>query len=161
MWPCHSFTFIVAHSVHTYFNSHFFLLLCLSHQEACNKWCCVSICCVWMSYYFFLHACFDWVCKAICHSESSIMSPAIGSHSFEWIKPGQSTGIHSVCLLKSCIHTSKLHDYSYFNQEMSHVPSLSPASQKAVTMDEVYLFKDGTNKFTTPPGKQPNRQFRI
>jgi hypothetical protein len=44
---------------------------------------------------------------------------------------------------------------------MSHVPSLSPASWKAVPMDEVYLFKDGKNKFTPPPGKQPNRQFRI
>jgi hypothetical protein len=44
---------------------------------------------------------------------------------------------------------------------MSHVPSLSPASRKAVTMDEVCLFKDGTNEFTLPPGKQPNRQFRI
>jgi hypothetical protein len=28
-------------------------------------------------------------------------------------------------------------------------------------MDEVYLFKDGINKFTSPPGKQPNRQYRI
>jgi hypothetical protein len=52
-------------------------------------------------------------------------------------------------------------DYSYFNQQMAHIPSLSHASWKAVTMDEVYLFKNGTNKFTLPPGKQPNRQFRI
>jgi hypothetical protein len=28
-------------------------------------------------------------------------------------------------------------------------------------MDKVYLFKDGTNKFTPPPGKKFNRQFRI
>jgi hypothetical protein len=28
-------------------------------------------------------------------------------------------------------------------------------------MDEVYLFRDGTNKFTPPPEKQPNRQFII
>jgi hypothetical protein len=64
-------------------------------------------------------------------------------------------------MLNSCIHKSKLQDYSHFNQKMSHAPSLSPASWKAVTIDEVYLFKDGTNKFTLPPGKQPNRQFRI
>ena len=64
-------------------------------------------------------------------------------------------------MLKSCIHTSKVQDYSYFNQQMAHIPSLSHASWKAVTMDEVYLFKNGTNKFTLPPGKQPNRQFRI
>jgi hypothetical protein len=44
---------------------------------------------------------------------------------------------------------------------MSNIPSLSPASWKAVTMDEVYFFKDGTNKFTQPPGKQPNRQVMI
>ena len=44
---------------------------------------------------------------------------------------------------------------------MSHVPSPSPASQTAVTMDEVYLFKDGPNEFTPPPGKTVNRQFRI
>jgi hypothetical protein len=44
---------------------------------------------------------------------------------------------------------------------MARVPSLSPVSRKAVTMDEVYLFKDGINKFTSPPGKQPNRQYRI
>jgi hypothetical protein len=28
-------------------------------------------------------------------------------------------------------------------------------------MDDVYLFKDGTNEFTLPPGEKPNRQFRI
>jgi hypothetical protein len=28
-------------------------------------------------------------------------------------------------------------------------------------MDEVYLFKDGTNKFIPTPGEKPNRQFRI
>jgi hypothetical protein len=28
-------------------------------------------------------------------------------------------------------------------------------------MDEMYLFKDSTHKFTLPPGKQPNRHFRI
>jgi hypothetical protein len=41
-------------------------------------------------------------------------------------------------------------------------PSLSPASWKTVTMDEVYLFKDGTNKFTPPPGKNPtdNLEFK-
>jgi hypothetical protein len=45
---------------------------------------------------------------------------------------------------------------------MSHAPSLSPATWKAVTsMNEVYLFKDGTNEFTLAPGKEPNIQFRI
>jgi hypothetical protein len=44
---------------------------------------------------------------------------------------------------------------------MSHIPSLSPASWEAVIMDDVYLFKDGTNEFTPPPGEKPNRQFRI
>jgi hypothetical protein len=62
----------------------------------------------WINY-FLLLACFDWVCKAICPSESSIRSPARGSHSFEWIEPGRSTGIGSVWrlsvhMLKSCIH---------------------------------------------------------
>jgi hypothetical protein len=28
-------------------------------------------------------------------------------------------------------------------------------------MDEVYLFKDGASKVTTPPGRKVNRQFRI
>ena len=119
----------------------------------------------WSNY--FLLACFNWVCKKIWPLESSIQLPARGSHSFEWIKPVQSTSIGavwqlSVCMLNSCILSSKLQDYSYFNWQMSHAPpSLSPASQKAVTMDEVYLFKDGTDKFTQPPGKQPNRQYRI
>jgi hypothetical protein len=54
-----------------------------------------------------------------------------------------------------------LQDYSSFNRHVSHFPSLTPAPLKAVTIDEVYLFKNGTNKFTPPPGKQPNRQFRI
>ena len=44
---------------------------------------------------------------------------------------------------------------------MSHIQLLAPASWKAVTMDEVYLFKDGPNDFTPPPGKTVNRQFRI
>jgi hypothetical protein len=44
---------------------------------------------------------------------------------------------------------------------MSHVPSPSPPSWKAVTMDEVCLFKDGPNKFTPQPGRKPNRQYRI
>ena len=61
------------------------------------------------SNYFILLVCVNWVCKAICPLESSIWSPARGSHSFEWIKPGQSTsfgsvGQLSVCMLKSCIH---------------------------------------------------------
>ena len=64
-------------------------------------------------------------------------------------------------MFKSCIHTSKLQDYSYFNQQVSHVPSPSPASWKTVIMDEVYLFKDGPNKFNPPPGKLRNRQFKI
>ena len=73
---------------------------------------------------FFFLVCFDWVCKAIwCHLESSIWSPARGSHSFEWIKPGWSTGIGSVCklsvyMLKLCIHTSKLQDYSNSTQHV-------------------------------------------
>ena len=75
------------------------------------------VCCVWMSNYFFLLACFNWVSEAICPSESSMRSPARGSHLFEWIEPGWSTGICSVWqlsvrLLKSCIYTSNLQDYS-------------------------------------------------
>ena len=121
------------------------------------------ICCIWMSNNFFLLDCLDLVYKAMCPLKSSIWSPASDSQSFEWIKSGQSTGIGSVWqlsvhMLKCCKH---MQDYSYFNQQMSYVPSLSPASWKEVTMDEVYLFKDGTNKFTCPPGKKPNRQFRI
>ena len=44
---------------------------------------------------------------------------------------------------------------------MPHVPSLSPASWKAVSMDKAYLFKDGPNKFASPPGKIVNRHFTI
>jgi hypothetical protein len=85
--------------------------------------CCASFCCcVLMEYVLLLLACFNWVCQAIWPSESSIRLPSRGSHWFEWIKPGWSTGIGSVgqlsvCMLKSCKHASKLHDYSYFNQQ--------------------------------------------
>lgn len=97
--------------------------------------CCASHFVVnWGNKYFVLCACFDWVCKAICHLESNIRSSARDSHWFEWIKPDWSTGIGSFCqlsvrMLKSCIHAHQLEDYSYFNQQNGRgsitVPCLS------------------------------------
>jgi hypothetical protein len=103
--------------------AHFIYLLCFSYLEACNKCHASQFVVFWMNNYFFLLVCFDWVCKTICHLESSIRSPARGSHWSEWIKPGWSTGIGSVCqlsvcMLESCIHTSKLQDYSNSTQHV-------------------------------------------
>ncbi len=94
---------------------------------------------------FWWYTCFNWVCKTIWPSECRIWSPVRGSHWFEWIKPGWSTGIGSVCqlsvcMLKSCIHASKLQDLSYFNQQnkcMIYHPPLSLA-QQLLWMSEVY-----------------------
>ncbi len=43
---------------------------------------------------------------------------------------------------------------------MSHDPLLSTVSCTAVVVDEVYLFKEGTAEFTSPPGKAAKKQFR-
>ncbi|KAI2496058.1 hypothetical protein MHU86_18430 [Fragilaria crotonensis] len=45
---------------------------------------------------------------------------------------------------------------------MAEVPSLSPVSrqQGGVPMDKAYLFRDGMDEFTPPPGTKVNRQFR-
>ena len=59
--------------------------------------------------HFFLLACFNWVCKAICHMKSCIWSPARDSHWFEWIKPGCSTDMGcSVVLSDVCLHAQVL-----------------------------------------------------
>ncbi|KAI2509656.1 hypothetical protein MHU86_4776 [Fragilaria crotonensis] len=45
---------------------------------------------------------------------------------------------------------------------MAEVPSLSPVSrqQGGVPMDKAYLFRDGMDEFTPPPGTKVNKQFR-
>ena len=45
---------------------------------------------------------------------------------------------------------------------MSRIPSLSPAPRKAVTIDEVYLFKNGTNNSLRLQGNNPtdNLEFK-
>jgi hypothetical protein len=44
---------------------------------------------------------------------------------------------------------------------MAEVPSLSPVSQQGgVPMDKAYLFRDGMDEFTPPPGTKVNKQFR-
>ena len=110
--------FLLLMVVRTYFHSHFVRTFLLSHF--------FSLLCLVLCYLF---VAFGWVitlsclCASIeCVRQSVLQNPvfghlrARGSHSFEWIEPGRSTGIRSVwqlsgCLLKSCIHTSKLQDY--------------------------------------------------
>jgi hypothetical protein len=107
--------------------------------------------------------CFDWVCKTICCLESSsIWSPARGSHSLEWIKPGQSTSIGSVWqlsvgMLKSCIPTRKLQDYSHSTSNMLEAPSLSPESWKGNVMDKVHILNNYVKEFTPQKENSPER----
>ena len=117
----------------------FLLLGGLWQQVLCASFCC----CVLMEYVLLLLACFDWVCKAIWPSESSIRSPTRGSCWFEWIEPGWSTGIGSVCqlpvcMLKSCIHASKLQDYSYFNQQKVAWSIAIPCLSHLVRMVQIF-----------------------
>ena len=45
--------------------------------------------------------------------------------------------------------------------KMAEVPSLSPVTRQAgVPMDKAYLFQDGMDEFTPPPGTKLN-QFRL